>query len=470
MYAADRAVHGPRARSAPPHAADRGGVLRLRLCAAGAADQPVHHAARALSQFMLLVAIAIILVNALLMIFGPDARNVQRRLPARVASSSGRLIVDAAPSTPPCAASSSAAAPVRVLPLHADRARRSAPAPTTMLGAQVVGLDVKRLYALTFGLGAACVGAAGCAMVPLVDVTPPLGPAYTLLAFVIVIVGGLGSMAGALLGGVLIGVSEALAGLLHRALGEEHVQLRASDPGSAVAPARPARDGAHMTRASWMHAAPRRASLSWRLLLIALPLFAGNYRAFRRDADPLLRLYRPGVERDDGLRRPALARPRPLCRRRRLCGGGAVLPFRHRAWVGLWPSMLVSRGVRRVIGFLAFRFGIAGVYFALLTIAFAEFTRIGFDHFALDRRPGGHVPAVAQRDAWDLAQLPRPAAHVLLRDARADRGRLRRSVCCCCAGAPAITGRRSARTRKPRRRSASTPSAGRCSPSRSARR
>ena len=49
-------------------------------------------------------------------------------------------------------------------------------------------------------------------MVLLVDVTPPLGPYYTLLAFVIVIVGGLGSMTGALLGGVLIGVSEALGG------------------------------------------------------------------------------------------------------------------------------------------------------------------------------------------------------------------------------------------------------------------
>ena len=47
----------------------------------------------------------------------------------------------------------------------------------------------------------------------LVDLTPNLGPAYTLLAFVIVIVGGLGSMNGALVGGVLIGVSEALAGL-----------------------------------------------------------------------------------------------------------------------------------------------------------------------------------------------------------------------------------------------------------------
>ena len=62
---------------------------------------------------------------------------------------------------------------------------------------------------------APCMGvpASTCAMVVLVDVTPGLGPYYTLLAFVIVIVGGLGSMGGALLGGVLIGVSEALAGL-----------------------------------------------------------------------------------------------------------------------------------------------------------------------------------------------------------------------------------------------------------------
>jgi branched-chain amino acid transport system permease protein len=76
-----------------------------------------------------------------------------------------------------------------------------------------VGLDVKHLYALTFGLGAACVGAAGAMLVLVIDVTPPLGPALTLLAFVIVITGGLGSMPGALLGGVMIGLTEALAGL-----------------------------------------------------------------------------------------------------------------------------------------------------------------------------------------------------------------------------------------------------------------
>ncbi len=51
-------------------------------------------------------------------------------------------------------------------------------------------------------------------MVTIADAVPGLGPAYTLLAFTIVIIGGLGSMAGALVGGVLIGVSEALAGFL----------------------------------------------------------------------------------------------------------------------------------------------------------------------------------------------------------------------------------------------------------------
>jgi branched-chain amino acid transport system permease protein len=83
-----------------------------------------------------------------------------------------------------------------------------------LVGARVIGLNVDHLYALSFGLGAFCIGAAGCILLLLVDVQPYLAGEYTLLAFVVVIVGGLGSLTGALLGGVLIGVSEALAGLL----------------------------------------------------------------------------------------------------------------------------------------------------------------------------------------------------------------------------------------------------------------
>jgi branched-chain amino acid transport system permease protein len=163
------------------------------------------------SQFMLLVAVAIIMVNAMLMIFGPDARNVQ--LDYQLESFElGKILIDKARLYAAGAAVVTAAGLFlffkRTLTGKAIRACAD-----NHLGAKVVGLDVKHLYALTFGLGSMCLAVAGCAMVVLVDVTPGLGPYYTLLAFVIVIVGGLGSMGGALLGGVLIGASEALAGL-----------------------------------------------------------------------------------------------------------------------------------------------------------------------------------------------------------------------------------------------------------------
>ena len=164
------------------------------------------------SQFMLLVAVAIILVNAMLMVFGPDARNVQVDYQLE-SFEFGRILVDKARFYAAAAAIVAAAALFAFFKFSLTGKAIRACA-DNYLGARIVGLNVKRLYSLTFGLGAICVAVAGCAMVLLVEVTPALGPAYTLLAFVIVIVGGLGSMGGALLGGVLIGVSEALAGLL----------------------------------------------------------------------------------------------------------------------------------------------------------------------------------------------------------------------------------------------------------------
>jgi len=164
------------------------------------------------SQFMLLVAVAIILVNALLIVFGPDARNVQVDYQLE-SYELGKLLIDKARVF---AAGLALVAALLLFSFFRFTLTRKAirACADNYLGARVVGLNVKHLYALTFGLGSACVAVAGCALVLLVDVTPGLGPYYTLLAFVIVIVGGLGSMGGALLGGVLIGVSEAVAGLL----------------------------------------------------------------------------------------------------------------------------------------------------------------------------------------------------------------------------------------------------------------
>ena len=164
------------------------------------------------SQFILLVAVALIIVNLLLIVFGPDARSVQTSY-SFDSFALGALIVDA---TKVYAAGMSVliAAALFAFFRFAPLGKAIRACADNYTGALVVGLDIKRLYALTFGIGAACVGAAGAMLVLLIDVTPALGPAYTLLAFVIVITGGLGSMPGALLGGVLIGLTEALAGLL----------------------------------------------------------------------------------------------------------------------------------------------------------------------------------------------------------------------------------------------------------------
>ena len=77
-------------------------------------------------------------------------------------------------------------------------------------------------------------------------------------------------------------------------------------------------------------------------------------------------------------------------------------------WAGVWLAIALCVALGLAIGFLAFRFRISGVYFALLTIAFAEFTRIGFDHLAWTGGPGGMFLRVAQRDAWDLANFRGP--------------------------------------------------------------
>jgi len=164
------------------------------------------------SQFLLLIAVAIIITNLLLIIFGPDSQNVQTAY-AYNSFQFGPLIVDATKLYAGIAALIVAGG-LFVFFRYSLLGTAIRACADNYTGALVVGLDVKKFYALTFGLGAACVGAAGCMMLLIFDVTPAAGPAYTLLAFVIVITGGLGSMPGALLGGVLIGLTEAIAGLL----------------------------------------------------------------------------------------------------------------------------------------------------------------------------------------------------------------------------------------------------------------
>ena len=89
------------------------------------------------------------------------------------------------------------------------------------LGAELTGIDVAHIYAVTFGLGTACLAIAACLLIPTYYVNPHAGNAFVLIAFTIVVLGGMGSVVGALLGGLFIGVVESLSGLyLGESLGQ----------------------------------------------------------------------------------------------------------------------------------------------------------------------------------------------------------------------------------------------------------
>lgn len=89
-------------------------------------------------------------------------------------------------------------------------------------GAEIVGIDVNHTYAICFGIGTACVALAACLLLPTFYVTPQVGYTFVLVAFTTVVLGGMGSLPGALIAGLLLGVIESLCGLF---LGESLGQI-----------------------------------------------------------------------------------------------------------------------------------------------------------------------------------------------------------------------------------------------------
>jgi len=168
-------------------------------------DRPEH------MQFLLMAAVALVMVHLCLMAFGPDARNVDLDYAYDSFELAG-LILDKTRVYAAIAAILIASALLAFFK-YTRMGKAIRACADNRLGAQVVGLNVKHLFAITFGIGAACIGAAGCILLLLFDVHPYLATELTLLGFIIVIIGGLGSLTGALLGGTLIGISEAMSGL-----------------------------------------------------------------------------------------------------------------------------------------------------------------------------------------------------------------------------------------------------------------
>lgn len=162
-------------------------------------------------QIFATVGIGTALANAALMIFSADLRSVD--LPwARQATdlwgiasvSRGNLVAFAV---------SFAATGALILFLnrtHLGRAIRAVA--QNRYAAPLMGIDVNRIYAITFGIGTACVGLAAAVLAPLYPAFPTVGSFFVLTAFVVVVLGGMGSLEGAVVGALIIGLVESLAG------------------------------------------------------------------------------------------------------------------------------------------------------------------------------------------------------------------------------------------------------------------
>lgn len=81
-------------------------------------------------------------------------------------------------------------------------------------GAAMVGINVERTYLLTFGLGTASAGAAATLVLPFLSLEPTTGETFNIIAFVVVVLGGMGNVIGALLGGILIGLVQQVGGVI----------------------------------------------------------------------------------------------------------------------------------------------------------------------------------------------------------------------------------------------------------------
>ncbi len=92
-------------------------------------------------------------------------------------------------------------------------------------GASLVGINPGRVYAVAFGVGAACAGAAGAIVVPFFYVSPTVGLGFLLPAFVVTVLGGLGNFWGALVGGLVVGLVEALGAIVIPASAKQILSL-----------------------------------------------------------------------------------------------------------------------------------------------------------------------------------------------------------------------------------------------------
>jgi len=165
------------------------------------------------------LALAVVIENALLYVFGADTRTLNLAYAFDVVDVGVAFL--ALPRVIGFGVVLAVALVLWLILALTDTGKAIRAVAKEKLGAELSGIDVAHVYAVTFGLGTACLAIAACLLIPTYYVNPHIGNAFVLVAFTIVVLGGMGSVTGALIGGLFVGVVESLCGLyLGESLGQ----------------------------------------------------------------------------------------------------------------------------------------------------------------------------------------------------------------------------------------------------------
>ncbi len=159
-------------------------------------------------QILLMLGVALVLENTALVAFGPEPQRVRTPL-TQAAVWLGPVFVDVGRLVTFLVAIALTAA-LWLFLYRSDLGRQMRAVADNGYGAHVIGTDVRHVSAVAFAVGAACVGAAGALVAPLLPFQPPTGLQLSVTSFNIVIIGGMGSVLGAFVGGLIVSVAESL--------------------------------------------------------------------------------------------------------------------------------------------------------------------------------------------------------------------------------------------------------------------
>jgi len=173
----------------------------------------INHASHGKDENILLVTlgVSIVLENLALLSFNSDTRNIEIGYTLTTVAVGPAMI--ALPRLLSCLGALVVSLMLIIFMKKTDLGKAIRAVAKEKAGARLMGIDVEHVYAMCFGIGLSCLGAAACFLLPAFYVNPTVGNGFVLVAFTIVVLGGMGSFLGACVGGLLIGVIESVGGL-----------------------------------------------------------------------------------------------------------------------------------------------------------------------------------------------------------------------------------------------------------------